>query len=257
MSEARAAQARIAQSFAESIEGWNAHLVPGKTPWVFLHGQPGSARAWSKIIARLPLESSYIALDRPGWGLNPLAAQGVIANAKTILSSLRRMGLTAVKIVGHSYGGAIAVAMASFEPGFVEGLVLVSPAANRLAVLPSDHLMALPLAGELLTRAGFRFYRRFYGQSSWGSQQAESFALEQAWMLHELDYVESMAATVLTPTVIIGAAGDRIIPFKSYQALAQTMPNARLTALGRGGHSLLESSPSDILVAMSFLADLA
>lgn len=239
------------------IDGWNAHLLPGKTPWVFLHGQPGSARAWSKIISRLPLESSYIAMDRPGWGLNPLAAQGVISNAKTILSSLRRMEISSVKIAGHSFGGAIAVAMASFEPAFVERLVLISPAANRLAVLPADRLMALPLAGELLTRAAFRFYRRFHAQSSWGIQQAESFALEQAWMLHELEYVEAMAATVLADTVIVGAAGDRVIPFKSYQALAHTMPNARLMALGRGGHSLLESSPSDILVAMSFIGDLA
>src|SRR5689334_19636453 len=80
------------------------------------HGQPGSPADWQPVTARLPAQLHAIAADRPGYGSSPLPAGGFAANARAVLDDLDARGITRAVLVGHSYGGGVALAAAALAP---------------------------------------------------------------------------------------------------------------------------------------------
>ncbi len=97
---------------------------------VLLHGQPGSPADWQQVAGRLPGQLHAVAPDRPGYGSSQLPAGGFAANARAVLDGLDSRGITRAVLVGHSYGGGVALLAASLAPGQVEAIVAFLAAAQ-------------------------------------------------------------------------------------------------------------------------------
>src|SRR5258708_5688288 len=92
---------------------------------VLLHGQPGSAADWLQVAGRLPAQFHAVAVDRPGYGSSRRPAGGFAANARAVLDDLDARGIRRAVLVGHSYGGGVALSAASLAPHRVEAVVLL------------------------------------------------------------------------------------------------------------------------------------
>src|SRR6266481_1113214 len=121
---------------------------------VMLHGQPGSGSDWQQLAAQLPDCLRVIALDRPGYGANPLPAGGFGVNARAIVSELDAQGVERAVLVGHSYGGGGALAAAALAPERVEALVLLASVGPG-CLTGWDRLLAAPVAGEVCALAAW------------------------------------------------------------------------------------------------------
>ena len=122
---------------------------------VLLHGQPGSPADWQQVIARLPAQLDAVATDRPGYGSSHLPAGGFAANARAVLDDLDERGIERAVLVGHSYGGGVALAAASLAPGRVEAVVLLASVGPG-CVNGWDRLLAAPGAGQLCALVAWR-----------------------------------------------------------------------------------------------------
>lgn len=82
---------------------------------------------------------------------------------------------TRVDVVGHDWGGALAIALAGFEPGLVRRLVVISAPYRHLDVLHAPHIpfFALPVAPEVLFRVGGRRLVDVMFASAWRSGAME------------------------------------------------------------------------------------
>ncbi len=111
------------------------HLVfagdPNKRPLLFVHGSPGSWKAWSEFLLNEKLQANFhiIAIDRPGFGGSE---KGRVENslqrqASDIVQALQfnKSGKAAI-LVGHSLGGPIIARMAMDFPQKVLGLIFVA-----------------------------------------------------------------------------------------------------------------------------------
>jgi pimeloyl-ACP methyl ester carboxylesterase len=106
----------------------------GEAPvMVFLHGLTDSGSGWPGAEAHWGSAYSIIAVDQRGHGTSPrfteeqLAAhpgQVMVDDAVALLEQLDRPPV----VVGHSLGGAVALAAAVRRPGLVRALVLEDPA---------------------------------------------------------------------------------------------------------------------------------
>jgi esterase/lipase len=76
---------------------------------VLLHGQPGSAADWQQLARRLPAALRAVAIDRSGHVASPLLPAGFAANARAVLDELDSRGIQRAVLVGHSYGGGVAL----------------------------------------------------------------------------------------------------------------------------------------------------
>jgi pimeloyl-ACP methyl ester carboxylesterase len=115
---------------------------------VLLHGQPGSGADWRQVADRLPTELRVVALDRPGYGASRQGAGGFGYNARAVVAELDARGIERAVLVGHSYGGGAALAVAQLAPERAEALVLLASVGPG-CLTGWDRLLAAPVAGEV------------------------------------------------------------------------------------------------------------
>ncbi|MGH9095063.1 MAG: alpha/beta fold hydrolase, partial [Acidimicrobiales bacterium] len=96
---------------------------------LLLHGQPGRARDWHRVQARLTDSCRVLIPDRLGYGRTGGRAAGFAANADACLALLDRLGVDRAVVAGHSWAGAVALALAEHHRDRVAGLALVASVA--------------------------------------------------------------------------------------------------------------------------------
>jgi pimeloyl-ACP methyl ester carboxylesterase len=100
---------------------------------LFLHSAAGHVGHWQRMLDHLRPRRRAIAIDQRGHGRTPVPADGYFspeAMAADALAVLDALGVGRAVLVGHSMGGAAAVAMAGAAPARVAGLLLLDPASD-------------------------------------------------------------------------------------------------------------------------------
>ncbi|MGL4279417.1 MAG: alpha/beta fold hydrolase [Albidovulum sp.] len=143
-----------------TIDGVRMHaVVAGQgRDLVLIHGLSGSVRDFSAgFIARLTGRYRVIAVDRPGYGWSAPAEGpgGIHEDARLIRGVAAALGASQPIVLGHSYGGAVALAWATDAPEAMAALVLVSAPSQpwdtplstyyRLTSTPILRRVAVPL----------------------------------------------------------------------------------------------------------------
>lgn len=106
---------------------------PGPPRVLAIHGLTGHGRRWEHLATRHLSDVAVAAPDLLGHGRSPWKAPWTIdANADALASVLPASAdpPEPVVVVGHSFGGAIALHLAAVRPELVAGLVLLDPAAG-------------------------------------------------------------------------------------------------------------------------------
>jgi len=98
---------------------------------VLVHGgeEAGGATAFA---AQLPLAQAFTLImpDLPGHGDSPARGRGSVARDALLIGDLLGDG---AHLVGHSYGGAVALRAAAQRPEAVHSLTLIEPATLDIA----------------------------------------------------------------------------------------------------------------------------
>ncbi|HEY1762150.1 MAG TPA: alpha/beta hydrolase [Acidimicrobiales bacterium] len=101
---------------------------------VWLHGWARGAQDFTLSANALAERGiGSVALDLPGFGASPVpdVAGGARHYAELIAPALREIASEPVVLVGHSFGGTVAVVVASEHPELVSSLVLVASPVVR------------------------------------------------------------------------------------------------------------------------------
>jgi pimeloyl-ACP methyl ester carboxylesterase len=91
----------------------------------FLHGFALDGRMWSAQARRIESTHRTIVVDLPGFGPGGGAHSGVHCPAEAVLEVLDARGVQRTHLVGHSFGGAVAVDIALAHADRVISLTLV------------------------------------------------------------------------------------------------------------------------------------
>src|SRR5262245_23319393 len=104
-----------------------------QAPVVFLHGTAASPRQWRELISRLPQATETLTLDLPDYIAHEVRSvqRSLSQEAQVLLPKLRSLGQP-FHLVGHSYGGALALRFAMQWPGLVRSLTMFEPAMFHL-----------------------------------------------------------------------------------------------------------------------------
>lgn len=140
---------------------------------VMVHGLPGSHRDFRWLAP--PLEQlgfRVIRLDMPGFGGTGTAPAQLSVLAEHVRRRLDHLALERVVLLGHSFGGPLALVAASLEPVRVRGLALLSsfglrphlalrsvgntlPTINRALSLPIVRRPVMRAVKAMFRQAGF------------------------------------------------------------------------------------------------------
>lgn len=242
-------------------------------PVVLLHGLAGQMRNFTyALVDRLKTDFRVVVLDRPGCGHStaaPGAAPDLSTQAATFAAFIRKLDLERPLIVGHSFGGAIALALALDHPQTVGGLALIAPLSQPAENVPPifralatrSRLRRWLLSWTIMTPAGVlsgpTTLAQIFGPDtppddfdtkggglltllprSFRTASAEMVALE-----HALPALAVRYASIDCPVGILYGTGDRILdPELHGRTLAHAVRGATFDVI-EGGHMLPVVAP--------------
>lgn len=274
------------------VNGREVHMtVRGAGPdLVLIHGAGGSSRDFDFGIAdRLAERYRVFAVDRPGFGWSErlsddlsgaftTASESLIEQASTMAAAVRQAGADRPLVLGHSYGGAVAMAWALEEPA--AGIVIVSGATMPWpgGIDWSYRVLGSLPGGAALPPVVSAFVSRSYVESTLASvfapQRIPEGYLAQAgvMMATRIGTLRANARQVraLRPQVVEMSAryGEIELPveilhgtedktvYKEIHAepLAALLPNAALTILDGVGHMPHHATPDAVIDAIDRVA---
>ena len=111
------------------------YKIAGEGPAIFiLHGWGRGSDSWAEVQEKLA-EAGYkvIVPDLPGFGKTspPETIWGVKEYADFAMEFIKKLGADTFFLLGHSFGGQVAVKFAASYPEKLEKLILCAPAAIR------------------------------------------------------------------------------------------------------------------------------
>jgi pimeloyl-ACP methyl ester carboxylesterase len=231
------------------------------------------------VTALLEGDHRVLLPDRPGYGRSDGPAVGMAAGAELMADLLEERGAVPATVVGHSYGGGIAVLLAARRPELVSGLVLVASVGRAASLGVVDHALAAPWAGEALAATGLVALGRLLphvrglagrlpGQgSTWleaslpdrrysavasglGRRIWRTFVAEQRALIREIGDVEAALAQVRAPTVVITGLWDIVVPPAVAVSMAAAIGGAELVTVARLGHFVPRDAPGVVADAI-------
>lgn len=257
------------------IDGARLHYTDhGSGPAiVMVHGLGGQTRNFShSLLGRLTGRYRVILLDRPGSGHSTRPAQmsaGLATQSAVVANFIRALKLERPLLVGHSFGGAVALGVALDHPDTVGSLALIAPlthpmddapASLRALAIPSSAkrwLIAWTLAIPLSIRHRKRMVRavfspdhppRDFALAGGGllSLRPASFYATSSDMLAasiDLPALTARYPALAVPVRMLFGKQDAVLDWQAHgQALRDAAPVVELT-LVEGGHMLPVSAP--------------
>ncbi|WP_296808745.1 alpha/beta hydrolase [Thiocapsa sp.] len=257
-------------------------VTTGKPPLLLVHGWGGTSRHWQHTAEHLSDIRDLYALDLPGHGDTPgrPGATGPEAMASLVIDFADRLGLDRFDLNGHSWGAAVAILVAAHRPERVDRLVLTSlgmarNALERLALTQAYRQMNLALS---LWRPWLVMSRPWLTLSrpaiAWFGAQPLVYRAIAAHVLRRLPADDEMVRvgvreflstdplsalecavgagspvfpvaleTMATPTLLVNADADAVMPPSGARALAARIRNVRAVRLDDCGHLPMIEQP--------------
>jgi len=124
------------------LEGERLHYLDkgAGPPVVLIHGLSGQMGNFThSLVDRLTGDFRVVAFDRPGSGYSTRSIKspaGVRAQAATLAKAMRALKLDRPVVIGHSLGGAVALAVAVDHPDCARALALIAPVTHPVEKPP-------------------------------------------------------------------------------------------------------------------------
>ncbi|MEQ1503442.1 MAG: alpha/beta fold hydrolase [Myxococcota bacterium] len=245
-------------------------------PVVLLHGLSDAHLTWRAIAPGLAADRRVLLLDLPGCGYSgrPDASYALAWQAQLVAAWLAQQGLDEVDIVGHSYGGGVALML----------LLECRPRIRRLALVAAGGL-----GRELnfwLRFAAFPYFVERFGQPfmAFGTRRAAR-GPEAPDDVDELIRINAQPGTArafsrtvrdvisfrgqerlasdrtheitsFPPMAVLWGEADTHIPIAHGRALAERLPGIRFRAFPGCGHYVHHDDPAGFLAELrAFLDD--
>ena len=282
---ARAAERQVpADGRYIRVDGARLHYVDrGTGPViVMIHGLAGQLRNFGYgMLDILAKDHRVILVDRPGSGYSTADEDGepsVIEQAAIVARFIEALGLDRPLIVGHSLGGAIALALALDHPALIRGLALICPltqpvdappaAFRNLAAIPPSlrRLMASTIATPLSRLTAERtlaavfapetppadFVTRGGGALSGRPAAIAAAAADLSHAAQDIAGIAARYGDLSVPLAILYARDDQVLdPTLHGDHTAAAISGARIEVI-EGGHMIPVTRPD---ACARFVAD--
>jgi pimeloyl-ACP methyl ester carboxylesterase len=274
----------IPLSAADSLQGPYSRLGPpdapvrlytverGEGPPILLiHGFGTNTFTWRHVAPDLARDHRVIAVDLKGFGQSdkPFDERYSAQDQADLLAQLIvDHDLKDLTIVGHSYGGGVALLLAlDADPrlkGRIARLVLLDTIAYPQAIPIFFKMLDTPVVSQIGVRMAptdfqIRMALRiaYFDNSKIGADEVAAYAgpMKTAAGKHAIihsarqilppdaDAIAARYAEITLPTLIVWCDHDRIVPLDVGLKLRRAMPNSTLRIVSECGHMPQEEQP--------------
>lgn len=236
----------------------NYHDAGSGPPVVLLHGSGAGVSGWANWRGQMPVFSERFRVlvpDLVGFGyterLEGFEYRLMETWVEQMLAFFDALGLERVDVVGNSFGGSVALALAVRAPQRIRRMVLMGSGGVRepmtaeldelwgytpsvdnmkkiMQIMAYDHALVTSEIAELRYRASLRpgvqeTFERLFPPP------------RQRWLDAQVQPDEALRA-LEHPVLIVHGREDRVMPPAGSFKLLELLPNAQLHVFGKCGH---------------------
>jgi pimeloyl-ACP methyl ester carboxylesterase len=232
-------------------------------PVLLLHGFCEFLETWDFNLRPLGEHYQVYAMDLPGHGLSdkPYLDYSISFFTEFVVGFMQALGIERAAVVGHSFGGAISISLATSFPKKVDSLVLESSFGLGRDISLLHKLCSVPVLAEsgaksggagpaLEQRVNLEFYhpdfaaREIVGRSYSFMRMPEArrvmLNIMHNWVEADGLRLEAIMVDKLplikAPTLLIHCEQDNIHPIRLSRNALRLIPGARLKVFSDCGH---------------------
>ncbi len=257
-------------------------------PFVLLHGFSNEAHVWDDIAPAVAPYYRTLAFDLRGHGdsdWDPQQRYDYDSHVADLEAATAALGIERMVLVGHSFGGRVAMVFAGRHPERIAGLVIVDsgpehdprgslrirletesrgdgsfesradyralmarnyPAASAAVVdRLADHALRQRPDGRFEPKLDPAFLKTGADRSA-ADQERESKATSEAlWKALE---------RVSAPTLLIRGAASDVLSADIADRMVEVLPAGQLAVVGQASHSVMTDNPAGTLEAITDFA---
>lgn len=236
------------------IDGMNVRYYltdnfDAKKAVVFLHGWGSEAALFGKLVDGC---ESAVAVDLPGFGGSekPKEDWSLGDYVSFVKNFLGHMGVEKPVLVGHSFGGSIAIEYASNHESGIEKLILIGSAGIRRKSFKKMMFLVLsktigfvfriPGLGRMRDFARKRFYKAIDSED-----YIRSGELSGIYKKIINEDISGDLSKITVPTLLIWGENDKETPLSDAREMQEAIHGSKLEIIEDAGHYAFLDKPQE------------
>ena len=218
---------------------------------LILHGWGSRAENWNRVKELLENRGyNVLAPDMPGFGKNPPPQRPWTTEdySEWVKDFCEKQNFSQFFLLGHSFGGGLAVKFASRFPEKIKGLILVAPKIRRQKNYRYClGLISAKLGKIIFSIPIFSFFRPLARRVLYaviGTRDYYKLEIQKAVIMKETfkeivgEELISYLPRIKTPTLIVWGEKDDMTPVKDAHLINKMIKGSKLEVIKKGEHAL-------------------
>ncbi len=203
---------------------------------VLLHGWGANGKSFS-MLSYLKRDYQTLEIDFPPFGKSE-EAQGwnVFSYANMVISLCQHLKIDKCHILGHSFGGRVAILISAFQKELVDKVVLVDSAGMKPKRKHSYYFKKM----EFWLRKRFGLDTSLMGSSDYRSLSPN---MKKTFSRIVSTHLEEYASLMKQKTLIIFGKNDKETPVYMAKRLNKLIKNSHLIIIEGCGHFCFQEKP--------------
>lgn len=230
----------------------------GKGPvMLFLHGWQDTLHTFDPLFPAFVDEFRVIVLDLPGFGKSelPRGVWGLDEYVQFVHDFVQKIGVSVDVIVGHSFGGRIAIkGLSSGELSAKKVVLIGSAGIAKTYTMRSTLFAVFAKIGKIITLIPpLSFWRKNLRKKiyAWsGSDYFRSGPLKETFLRVIREDLSEQARGIGIPTLLIWGAGDTETPVSDGEKFASLIKGSKLKLYSGAGHFVHREKTDEVVAAI-------
>lgn len=214
-------------------------------PLVMLHGFGQTLESLRPLALLLSESRNVLLVDLPGFGKSEFDESLISASAiaKALKSFLCEKGIDKADVLGHSFGGKVAMGMAYSHPAYVRNLILIATSGlkRKRGFIEGLQHAFIKLLGRFVKAADKTFGTEFF--QAWftplfASRDYKQFPHVRKILVRSInENIDSDISLIKNPTLLLWGALDKETPLEMAYRLHRMIQNSSIVVYPTLGHT--------------------
>lgn len=224
-----------------------------KYPILILHGWNLSRKKFDPL--KITLERYHYRvfyIDLPGFGKTVKPEKPLFLSDYTnyVIDYLKKMKLSKINLIGHSFGGRIAIKLAYSNPELLNTLILIgTPGINPVSKTKITLFLFLAKIGKLLFLISpLSYFQNIARKILYRIAKATDYyntdvRLKETFKNVIREELKPYLMKIKIPTLLLWGREDTIVPFKLAETMSTLIINSKLRSIPGTKHGLPWTHP--------------
>lgn len=217
---------------------------------VILHGWGADSGRFTEVRKLLEKQGYKVYTpDLPGFGesqipAKPLKLSDYVSFLENYISGKK---ISSFILIGHSFGGRIAIKYASQNPKELHALVLAAASGIKHFSLKAVVFKPIAKVGRFFLGNNEKFRQLFYKVVRENDYYKANAIMRQTMANTLKEDIKPYLPKIKVPTLIIWGKNDKFVPVKDAYTMHKLVSNSKLTVIKNEGHLFPYQKPKEFI----------